>query len=78
LACDSMNLSIPEDVKVICFSNMPLAPLLCPALTTITQPAFEIGRTAATLLFKAIEGKDFDIAKASITLPSVLMVRAST
>jgi LacI family transcriptional regulator len=78
LACKALHLSIPGDVKVICFSNMPQASLLSPALTTITQPAFEIGKAAACLLFKAMEKADFDLGKASSILPSVLTIREST
>ena len=78
LACHGLGLAIPEDVKVICFSNMPQAALLSPALTTITQPAFEIGKTAASLLVTAMGKPGFDLSKASVVLPSELQIRAST
>jgi len=53
-ACRELNLNIPGDIKVVGFSNLVTASLLNPSLTTITQPAFEMGRAAATLLFKAL------------------------
>lgn len=56
--CEELGLTIPGDIKIICFSNLKTAGLLNPSLTTITQPAFEIGREAAAILFKLVEKKD--------------------
>jgi len=78
LACRDLNLSIPRDVKVISFSNLEPATILNPSLTTITQPAFEIGKAAATILFKSFEKKSFKLELESIVLPSTLVVRDST
>jgi LacI family transcriptional regulator, galactose operon repressor len=77
-ACMELKLKIPQDVKVVCFSNLETASILNPSLTTITQPAFEMGKTAATLLFKALEKASFDLIKESLVIPSVLEVRSST
>ncbi len=77
-ACRELKLSIPNDVKVISFSNLQTASLLDPSMTTITQPAFEIGKTAATMLFKALDKKAFKLTNETIVLPSVLIKRAST
>jgi LacI family transcriptional regulator len=49
--CRSLDLSIPNDVKIVSFSNLATAHLLNPPLTTIMQPAFEMGNEAASLLF---------------------------
>ena len=78
LACHELNINIPNDVKVIAFATLDTAPILNPPLTTITQPAFEIGRVAATLLFKGIEKSTFDLRKESMVIPSVLIEREST
>jgi LacI family transcriptional regulator len=77
-ACADLKLKIPNDVKVVCFSNLETASILNPSLTTITQPAFEMGKTAATLLFKALEKKSFNLTKESLVIPSALVVRSST
>lgn len=77
-ACVSLKLKIPEDVKIICFSNLETASILNPSLTTITQPAFEMGKAAATLLFKALAKSSFNLKKESIVIPSRLVVRRST
>jgi LacI family transcriptional regulator len=76
--CESQGLKIPQDVKVISFSNLQTASLLNPSLSTITQPAFAIGREAATLLLKSLEKKSFQLKNESIVLQSVLIQRAST
>lgn len=78
LVCQETGLSIPKKLKVLVFSTMETACILNPPLTTITQPAFEIGKTAAELLFKGIEKKSFRLADQIIVLPSVLTKREST
>jgi len=78
LACKELKLSIPGDVKVVSFSNLQSALILNPSLTTITQPAFDMGKTAAAILFKALEKPGFSLKKENYTIPSVLIVRDST
>jgi LacI family transcriptional regulator len=78
VACKDLELIIPNDLKLISFTNLQTAPILDPPLTTITQPAFEMGKTAATILFKGIEKKSFDLTKERVLLPSILAERLST
>jgi LacI family transcriptional regulator len=77
-ACLSLKLNIPEDVKLVCFSNLTTASILNPSLTTITQPAFEMGKEAAIVLFKALEKRNFNLKNESKIIPSTLIVRSST
>ena len=76
--CDELKLNIPNDVKIISFSNLHTAALLKPSLTTITQPAYEIGREAATLLFKMIEKRGNSIIPEKTVIKSSLVKRGST
>ena len=76
--CSDLKLSIPTDVKVISFSNLQTAAFLNPSLTTITQPAFEIGKEAALILFKALEKKMFQLKNENIIFKSTLIERDST
>jgi LacI family transcriptional regulator len=76
--CEALNLRIPYDVKIISFSNLQTASLLNPSMSTITQPAFAIGREAATMLLKALEKKSFTLKNENIILQSALTERAST
>ncbi len=77
-ACVALKLKIPRDVKIVCFSNLETASILNPSLTTITQPAFEMGKTAATLLFETLAKSNFNLKKESMVIPSTLVVRNST
>lgn len=78
LACQELQINIPRQLKVVAFSTLETAPILSPPLTTITQPAFEIGKAAAELLFKGIEKTHFHLENNIVVLPSVLIERAST
>ena len=76
--CQELNISIPGQLKVICFSSLEISSLLNPSLTTITQPAFAMGTQAANLLFKALEdATDFNPHE-HIVLQSELIIRKST
>jgi len=46
---------VPEDISVIGFDGLPLSEHITPPLTTVMQPAFDIGFTAAKFLVDAIE-----------------------
>src|SRR6266496_1963335 len=76
IACKELKLIIPGDIKLISFTNLQTALILDPPLSTITQPAFEMGKTAATILFKGIEKENFDLSKERIVIPSELAVRS--
>ena len=76
--CAELGLTIPDDIKVLSFSNLKTASLLKPSLTTITQPAYEIGREAASILFKLIEKKGFSFIREKTVLKSTLIERDST
>ncbi|NII26941.1 LacI family transcriptional regulator [Pseudoflavitalea sp. X16] len=76
--CRQLDLNIPKDVKVISFSNLPIASFLNPSLTTITQPAFNIGHEAAARLLTTLEKKNVPLTNESIVFKSSLIQRAST
>ncbi|MBB2144902.1 substrate-binding domain-containing protein [Pedobacter sp. LMG 31464] len=78
LVAMELGINIPQELKVVCFSNESTAAILNPSLTTITQPAFDIGKQAATILFKALEKKYLILSEESIVIPSSLIVRRST
>lgn len=76
--CDELSIKIPDTVKVICFSNLRTAPLLNPSLTTISQPAPEMGKQAATILLKHLDKKRIAIPNENIVIKSTLVERGST
>lgn len=76
--CQELGIVIPRDLKLVGFSNLETAALLHPSLTTITQPAFEIGQEAASMLFRILEKKGLGFGKEKLILKSALIVRRST
>jgi len=73
-----LDIKMPKQLKVISFSNLRAASLLQPSLSTISQPAFEMGEQAAKLLFKMIEKKFYKKANDMITIDSKMDIREST
>ena len=76
--CKELGIKIPDQLKFVSFSNMDAASFLVPSLTTITQPAFEIGKAAATALFQQLEKKKKGLLAPDTVLPSTLIVRESS
>jgi DNA-binding LacI/PurR family transcriptional regulator len=68
-------LRIPEDVAVVGFDDIPTAPFMSPALTTIQAPAILQGKTAIDMLLQRMQGKV--PAKQRVELESPLIVRDS-
>jgi len=74
-AIHEKGLSIPEDVAIVGFDDMPWAPSLDPPLTAVAQPAYELGRIAASLLLQRIANKDREIVE--MKLEPTLIIRES-
>jgi LacI family transcriptional regulator len=69
----SLGLSVPGDVSVIGFDNIPESALTEPPLTTIDQSIQEMGHRAVDLLVDLIEGNTE--RPQQVTLPTRLVVR---
>ncbi|UUV98356.1 LacI family DNA-binding transcriptional regulator [Vagococcus luciliae] len=54
-AAYELGLSIPNDLSVVGFDDLEISSFLNPPLTTVNQPAFDIGYTAAQYLLQEIE-----------------------
>jgi len=68
---------IPEEVSVVGFDDIPLAPYLSPPLTTVPQPFDAVAAQGLTLLVHAIENPAAEPLVADDP-PVELIVRAST
>ncbi len=53
--CRALGFSVPEDVSVIGFDDIPLAEQLAPPLTTIRQPRAALGRSGCHTLLSIID-----------------------
>ncbi|WP_257667374.1 LacI family DNA-binding transcriptional regulator [Parapedobacter tibetensis] len=69
---------IPQDIALIGFCNTELADVLTPPLSTVYQPAFEIGRLAAEKIIGLISGKDMQEEHETVLLPTRLDIRQSS
>ncbi|MEV4758535.1 LacI family DNA-binding transcriptional regulator [Micromonospora sp. NPDC049559] len=70
----SMGLTVPDDLSVIGFDNVPESALANPPLTTIMQPLQRMGAEAMRLLVDLIGGVERDT---HIRLPTDLVIRSS-
>ena len=75
-AAYELGLSIPNDLSVIGFDDLEISSYLNPPLTTVAQPAFEIGYTAATYLFQSIKNPGIKIPNK--TFETEFIIRGST
>jgi LacI family transcriptional regulator len=53
-------LQIPSDLAIVGFDDIPLAEYVEPALTTVHQPIYRIGRRAAEILTRRVLDADAD------------------
>ncbi|MER5177299.1 LacI family DNA-binding transcriptional regulator [Streptomyces sp. NPDC002896] len=77
MALREAGLSVPRDVSVVGFDDIRAASLAHPSLTTVHQPAYDVGRTATAQLLQYVCRGEVPPASRH-TLPVELKVRAST
>lgn len=68
-------LSVPEDISIAGFDDIPLAEYINPPLTTVRQPAYEKGIRATKMLIQYLEKKT---KPKSVNLDVELVIRKST
>jgi DNA-binding LacI/PurR family transcriptional regulator len=74
-AIHEADLAIPGDIAIVGFDEMSWAMSLRPPLTTVAQPANDVGRTSAELLLERLRNPDQP--RKQIVLETQLIVRAS-
>ncbi|MGH3727983.1 MAG: LacI family DNA-binding transcriptional regulator [Micromonosporaceae bacterium] len=67
---------VPDKMGIIGFDDLPWADLVRPALTTVGQPTYELGRTAAQLLAERIGEPEREPSR--VVLKTELHVRATS
>ena len=77
-ALKKFNISVPSQIAIAGFTNSDATDLLNPSLTSVRQPAFEMGQIATEMLIQILESRypieDFETR----TLDTELFVRDST
>lgn len=71
-----IGLTVPDDLSVVGFNNIPQSELFDPPLTTVHVPQEEMGVLAAALLIDQLEGRH--IARRHVVLETELVVRGSS
>lgn len=54
-AAEEYGIRVPEDVAIVGFDDMPLSSYMRPALTTVRQPFYEMGKIAVELLLSFVD-----------------------
>jgi DNA-binding LacI/PurR family transcriptional regulator len=77
VALRERGLRIPEDVAIVGFNDEPIMSLMTPSLSSVFQPAFEMGRRAARLFIEHIHAEEKPNAETIVLRPQ-LMIRESS
>jgi LacI family transcriptional regulator len=75
---DRKKVKVPEEMGIVGFTNSLLTDIFHPALTSIRQPAFEMGQVAMEMLIQLIESKHPVTKYETRVLNTELTVRASS
>jgi LacI family transcriptional regulator len=74
-ACQRLGLSIPDDISIVGFDDLPMAACANPPLSTVHVPAQEMGQAVADALVAAVEN---DIPVPTLEFEAKLVMRDST
>jgi LacI family transcriptional regulator len=74
-ACVNAGIKIPDDIAIVGYDNIPLAALMMPALTTISQAVEDIATNMVEQLFLQI---DSQVCEKYIILEPQLVIRKTT
>ena len=73
----TLGVKMPNDLAFACFDDFDLAEFTSPPLTVVRQPALEMGRVAASLLFDRIARGEVPKTGNRIVLPVEIVLRRS-
>ena len=66
-ACHDLEINVPDDVAIIgCGNDQTLCELCIPALSSVDQNGYEIGKQAAFTLHQMMSGKNSEVVKTTV------------
>ncbi|HMC00451.1 MAG TPA: LacI family DNA-binding transcriptional regulator [Flavobacteriaceae bacterium] len=73
------NIKVPEDIALFGFSDWFMSSVITPALSTVHQPGYEMGKESAKILFSEIDNKfkGKPISYKTVILDTNLVIRES-
>ncbi|MCE7042302.1 LacI family DNA-binding transcriptional regulator [Dyadobacter sp. CY312] len=77
-ALRQLGYKMPDDVAVIGFCDLGMSSLMDPPISSVTQPSFEMGQQATSLLLDLIESKNTPASYETRVLPSNLVIQKSS
>jgi len=77
LAIKEKGLNMPHDIGLVGFNNEPITGLVTPGISSVDQPAFEIGKVAAKLFIETMHNNG-DMSETEEVLKVKLIVRESS
>lgn len=69
-------LSVPKDLSIIGFDNIPISEMCVPSISTVNQPKFQLGMTSCEMLIKMIDNVPFQ--NKQMFLNTELILRETT
>lgn len=74
----SLGATVPNDLAYVTFDELTSEDLFRPGITSVVQPAYEIGARAVQVLLKRIGDESVQTAVEKVRLPASLIVRESS
>lgn len=71
-----LGLRVPEDVAIVGFDDVDAATIVTPQLTTVRNPAYDVGSTAGDLILSRMSGR-YRGAGRTVVLPCLLVERGT-
>ena len=75
-AVKQSDLLVPEDISVVGFDNSPISIMTSPSLTTVSQPAYQLGFCACDMIHDIVLNSYLD--SKTIMLNTEFIIREST
>jgi len=74
-AAREMGISVPEDLSIVGFDDIPISEYFTPPLTTVKVPIYDVGKAAMKLVYQVMNHKEYE---RNIWFNTQLIIRGTT